>query len=140
MTMQQPSPSPPPPPRPDQAPPTYRSDSGQSVAIVEHGRYNFRAAAVVGLIVGVVDVLIAGRFLLKLLGASTQSGFVSFIYGVTAPLVGPFRGIFPNSGASNNVFEPAALVAIAVFALVGWGAVVLIRIATAPKGARPATS
>jgi hypothetical protein len=114
--------------------------SGDSVAVVEHGRYNFRAAAVVGLIVGVVDVLIAGRFLLKLLGASSQSGFVTFIYGVTAPLVGPFHGIFANSGAANNVFEPAALVAMLVFALIGWGVVVLIRIVTAPKGTRPAVS
>ena len=128
MTMQQPSQSPNP------------SESGERVAIVEQGRYNFRAAAVVGLIVGVVDVLIAGRFVLKLLGASNQSSFVTFIYGVTAPLVGPFHGIFANSGAANNVFEPAALVAIAVFALIGWGAVVLIRIATAPKGTRPAVS
>jgi hypothetical protein len=31
-------------------------------------------------------------------------------------------------------------VAIAVYALIGWGAVVLIRITTAPKGANPATS
>ncbi|HEY8680525.1 MAG TPA: YggT family protein [Candidatus Dormibacteraeota bacterium] len=115
-------------------------DTGDRVAVVEHGRYNFRAAAVVGLIVGVVDVLIAGRFLLKLLGASSQSGFVAFIYGVTAPLVGPFHGIFANSGAANNVFEPAALVAMLVFALIGWGIVVLIRIATAPKGTRPAVS
>jgi uncharacterized protein YggT (Ycf19 family) len=115
-------------------------ESSDRVAVVEHGRYNFRAAAVVGLIIGVVDVLIAGRFLLKLLGASSQSGFVAFIYGVTAPLVGPFHGIFANSGAANNVFEPAALVAILVFALIGWGIVVLIRIATAPKGTRPAVS
>jgi uncharacterized protein YggT (Ycf19 family) len=127
MTMQQPSQQP-------------SSEPVERTAIVEHGRYNFRAAAVVGLIVGVVDVLIAGRFLLKLLGASGQSSFVAFIYGVTAPFVGPFRGIFPNSGASNNVFEPAALVAILVFALIGWGVVVLIRIATAPKGTRPAVS
>jgi uncharacterized membrane protein len=115
-------------------------ESSDRVTVVEHGRYNFRAAAVVGLIVGVVDVLIAGRFLLKLLGASSQSGFVAFIYGVTAPLVGPFHGIFANSGAANNVFEPAALVAMLVFALIGWGIVVLIRIATAPKGTRPAVS
>ncbi|HEY8953483.1 MAG TPA: YggT family protein [Candidatus Dormibacteraeota bacterium] len=116
------------------------SESVERVAVVEHGRYNFRAAAAVGLIVGVVDVLIGGRFLLKLLGASAQSGFVSFIYGVTAPLVGPFHGIFANSGSGNNVFEPAALVAMAVFALIGWGIVVLIRISTAPKGTRPAVS
>jgi hypothetical protein len=69
----------------------------------------------------VIDVLIAGRFLLKLLGASTQSAFVSFTYEVSLPFVAPFRGIFPNSGASTNVFEPASLVAIAFFALVGWG-------------------
>jgi hypothetical protein len=109
-------------------------------AIVEHGRYNFRAAAAVGLVVGVIDVFIAGRFLLKLLGASDQSSFVGFVYGVTAPLVGPFRGIFANAGSAGNVFEPAALVAMAVYALIGWGAVVLIRIATAPRGAKPATS
>src|ERR1700737_2184323 len=125
-----------------QPPPGARpaSESVDRISVVEHGRYNFRAAAAVGLVVGVVDVLIAGRFLLKLLGASTQSGFVGFIYGVTAPLVGPFHGIFADSGAANNVFEPAALVAIAVFALIGWGAVVLIRISTAPKGTKPAVS
>jgi uncharacterized protein YggT (Ycf19 family) len=127
MTMQQPSTT-------DPVQPAER------VAVVEHGRYNFRAAAVVGLVIGVVDVVIAGRFLLKLLGASTQSSFVGFIYGVTAPLVEPFRGIFQNSGSTNNIFEPAALVAIAVFALIAWGAIVLIRITTAPKGAKPATS
>jgi hypothetical protein len=88
----------------------------------------------------VIDVLIAGRFLLKLLGASTQSAFVSFTYEVSLPFVAPFRGIFPNSGASTNVFEPASLVAIAFFALVGWGVVVLIRITTAARGTRPATS
>jgi uncharacterized protein YggT (Ycf19 family) len=112
----------------------------ERVAIAEEGRYNFRAVAVVGFIVGVVDVLIATRFLLKLLGASTQSSFVNLIYAVSGPLVAPFHGIFPNTGSTGNIFEPAALVAIAVFALIGWGAVALIRITTAPRGTRPATS
>jgi uncharacterized protein YggT (Ycf19 family) len=111
----------------------------EHVAVVEQGRYNFRAAAAVSLVVGVVEVLIAGRFLLKLLDASTQSSFVSFIYAVSSPLVAPFHGIFPNTGTTGSVFEPAALVAMAVFALLAWGAVVLIRIATAPKGTKPAS-
>jgi uncharacterized protein YggT (Ycf19 family) len=112
----------------------------EHVAVVEEGRYNFRAAAAVGLIVGVIDVLIAGRFLLKLLGASTQSSFVNLIYSASSPLVAPFHGIFPNTGSTGNVFEPAALVAIAVYAVLGWGAVALIRIATAPRGTKPAIS
>ena len=129
MTMQQPPPS---------------STSVEHVAPVQHiavsqdGRYNFRAAAAVGLIVGVVDVLIGGTFLLRLFGASTQSGFVSLIYAISTPLIAPFHGIFADAGSKTNVFEPAALVAMIVYALIGWGIVVLIRIATAPRGSKPA--
>jgi uncharacterized membrane protein len=112
----------------------------EHVAVTEEGRYNFRAAAVVGLIVGIVDVLIAARFLLQLLGASSQSSFVNAVYAVTSPLVAPFHGIFANSGSSANIFEPAALVAMVVYAVIGWGIVMLIRIATAPRGTRPARS
>ena len=102
--------------------------------------YNFRAAAVVGFIVGVVDVFIAARFLGKLLWASAQSAFVNFIYQVSSPMVAPFTGIFGDSGSKTNTFETASLVAIVVYAVIGWGLVVLIRIATAPHGTKPATS
>ncbi len=112
----------------------------QQSSLAEEGRYNFRAAAVVGFIVGVADVLIAGRFLGKLLGASSQSAFVSFVYQVSSPLVAPFKGIFANAGSSTNTFETASLVAIAVYAVIGWGLVMLIRIVTAPRGTKPASS
>jgi thiamine transporter ThiT len=130
MTMQQPTPAPVP----------VEHVAVSRGAVSEDGRYNFRAAATVGLIVGIVDVLIGGSFLLKLFGASTQSSFVNLIYSVSSPLIMPFHGIFADSGSKTNVFEPAALVAMIVYALIGWGVVVLIRIATAPRGARPATS
>jgi len=112
----------------------------QHGSMAEEGRYNFRAAAVVGFIVGAVDILIAARFLGKLLGASSQSAFVNFIYQVSGPLVAPFKGIFGNGGSSSNSFETASLVAIVVYAVIGWGLVMLIRIVTAPKGTKPATS
>lgn len=108
--------------------------------MTEEGRYNFRAAAVVGFIVGIVEIFIAARFLGKLLGASTSSSFVHFIYQVSAVLVAPFTGIFGDTGTNTNTFETASLVAIAVYAVIGWGLVVLIRIMTAPHGTKPATS
>src|SRR5438046_318140 len=110
------------------------------VSMTEEGRYNFRAAAVVGFIVGVVDILIAARFLGKLLGASAQSAFVNFVYTVSGPLVNPFQGIFGNGGSTANSFETGDLVAIVVYAVIGWGLVMLIRIITAPRGTKPATS
>ncbi|HLZ95093.1 MAG TPA: YggT family protein [Candidatus Dormibacteraeota bacterium] len=130
MAIQQPAPASTPAPAPVQ----------QTSSITEEGRYNFRAAAVVGFIVGVVDIFIAARFLGKLLGASSQSAFVSFIYQVSSPLVAPFKGIFGNAGSSANSFETASLVAIVVYAVIGWGIVMLIRIVTAPRGTKPATS
>jgi hypothetical protein len=42
--------------------------------------------------------------------------------------------IFGNAGSTTNSFETASLVAIAVYALIGWG------IITAPRGTKPATS
>ncbi len=112
----------------------------ERVSVTEQSRYNFRAAAVVGFIVGVVDIFIAARFLGKLFGASSQSAFVNFIYQVSGPMVAPFNGIFGNSGSNTNYFETASLVAIVVYAVIGWGLVVLIRIITAPHGTKPATS
>ena len=99
--------------------------------------YNFRAAAVVGFIVAAVDILIAARFLGKLLGASSQSAFVHFIYQLSGVMVAPFTGIFGDTGTKTNTFESASLVAIVVYGVIGWGLVVLIRIVTAPKGTKP---
>jgi uncharacterized protein YggT (Ycf19 family) len=122
------------------SPPAPASAPREASSITEEGRYNFRAAAVVGFVVGIVDIFIAARFLGKLLGASSQSAFVNFIYQVSAPMVAPFKGIFGNGGSSTNSFETASLVAIVVYAVIGWGLVVGIRIVTAPKGTKPATS
>jgi len=122
------------------APVSAPASAPAPASITEEGRYNFRAAAIVGFVVGVVDILIAARFLGKVLGASTQSAFVSFINTVSGPLVAPFQGIFGNGGSKANSFETADLVAIVVYAVIGWGLVMLIRIATAPRGTKPATS
>src|SRR5579864_1978970 len=132
MAVQQPAPA--------SAPMSSTAPAAAPVSMAEEGRYNFRAAAVVGFIVGAVDILIAARFLGKLFGASAQSAFVGFIYSVTGPMVAPFQGIFGNGGSKANSFETADLVAIVAYAVIGWGLVMLIRIMTAPRGTRPATS
>ncbi len=112
----------------------------EHISMTEQSRYNFRAAAVVWFVVGVIEIFIAARFLGKLFGASAHSAFVNFIYQVSGPMVAPFTGIFGDTGTRTNTFETASLVALVVYAVIGWGLVVLIRIVTAPKGAKPASS
>lgn len=83
-------------------------------------------------IFGVLDVILAFRFVFKLLGANPSSGFVDFIYNLSAIFVAPFAGIFNTSLADGNVttsiFEPATLVAFIVYAILAWGIVALINV------------
>ncbi len=88
----------------------------------------WRAIQTIWFVAGVIDVLVGLRFLLKLLGASTASPFVVLVYGITATLVAPFRGIFPVTGQGAFVFEPASLVALVIYPLIALGLAYLIRI------------
>ena len=81
---------------------------------------------------GVLDVLLAFRFILQLLGANPLSSFVDFIYNLSAIFVTPFFGIFNESLArgavTTSVFEPATIIAFIVYAFVAWGIVALIGV------------
>jgi uncharacterized protein YggT (Ycf19 family) len=101
--------------------------------------YNYRAVQITWFVVALITTLVAIRFVLKMLGASPQAEFVSFMYAVTAPLVSAFRGIFPDSATGFNVFEASSLVAIVIYLLIGWGVVALIRLLTGPRHRRIAS-
>lgn len=77
-------------------------------------------------IYGFIALLLGIRMLLKLFGANSTNGFVDFIYSVSGVLSAPFDSIFgvtsTDTGNAKSVFEPSILVAIAVYALVAWGA------------------
>jgi hypothetical protein len=80
----------------------------------------YRTTQAVYLIFGVIEGLIAIRFVLKALGANSAAGFAEFIYGITAPLVAPFYGLFGSPAAQGSVLEIYALVALIVYALIAW--------------------
>ena len=101
-------------------------------SVYREGGVNSRAVAAVWWIVGFIDALIAIRFVLKLFGAN-PAPFVRFIYDVTWPLVAPFHGIFNTDQVGRTILEPESLVAIAIYTLIGWGIVSLIRILSRPS-------
>ncbi|MEX1112591.1 MAG: YggT family protein [Candidatus Andersenbacteria bacterium] len=88
----------------------------------------FRAYQVIWYILGVLEVLLAFRFLLRLFGANPASGFVSFIYGVSAPFIAPFRAIFPTPAFDQSVLEWSTLIAMVVYAVVAYGIIHLLQI------------
>lgn len=80
----------------------------------------YRVTQLIWWIFGLVEGLIAIRFILKALGANPSAGFAEFIYGITYPLVLPFVGLFGNPQSQGSVLEIHSIVALIVYALVGW--------------------
>jgi uncharacterized protein YggT (Ycf19 family) len=101
-------------------------------SVYRGGVYNERIIQVIWWVVGFIDTLIAIRFLLKLFGAN-PAPFVRFIYDLTWPLVAPFHGIFNTNQVGRTILEPESLVAIAIYTLIGWGIVSLVRIMSRPR-------
>ena len=87
-----------------------------------------RVAQAVYVLFGILEGLIAIRILLKLLGANPDAGFSAFIYGITAPFVDFFNGVFATPTTHNSIFEFSSLLAMVVYALIGWGIVRLIQV------------
>ena len=81
----------------------------------------------------VVEVLLLVRFTLKLLAANADQPLVSAIYGVTTPLVEPFRGMFAQPGGTP-VVEIATLLSIVFFVLVAALIVAIVRSVTGRRG------
>ena len=82
----------------------------------------YRGTQIVWYIVGFIEVLLAFRFVLKLLIANPGAGFTSFIYTATQPLAYPFLTVFGISRpVVGSLFEWTTLLAMFVYWLIGWG-------------------
>ena len=87
-------------------------------------------------IFGFIIVLLSLRIVLLLLAANQGNVFVDFIYWLSGIFASPFFGIFsytPTYGAS--VFELSSAVAIIVYALICWGVVSLVTLASRNRDA-----
>jgi uncharacterized membrane protein len=80
----------------------------------------WRFTQAIWLVFGVIEGLLAIRFALRALGANASASFAAFIYGITAPFVAPFVGLFSNPSSSNSILELNTIVAMIAYALLGW--------------------
>jgi hypothetical protein len=93
---------------------------------------NLKARKYVNYILGIIEVLLAMRFVFKLLGANPGNPFVSFTYSLTQIGLAPFTTIFSTASTkgleAKAVLEPATIIAMIVYAIIAWGIIKLIEI------------
>lgn len=78
----------------------------------------YRGTQIVWYIAGLLEALLAFRFLLKLFGANAAAGFTAFIYGITQPFAAPFLSVFRITRVEGSIFEWTTLLAMLVYWLV----------------------
>ena len=99
----------------------------------------FQATRIIWTILGLLEILLALRFLLKLIGANPNAGFAVFIYGITGVFVLPFTGLVATWFSGETILEVTTLIAMAVYALLFWVVVRVIPIVTDRARARTVT-
>ena len=89
---------------------------------------SWRAVQLVYLVFGLIGGLLLIRLVLKLLGANPTAGFSNFVYNVTGVFLAPFKNILPTIGNEQSQLEMSVLLAILVYALVGWAMARLVTV------------
>ena len=118
----------------DSAPTQSRSATNVNVSSEPaKGGSIWTATRVIALVFTVLEVLLLVRFTLKLLAANADQPFVSAIYGITEPLVAPFRGIFAQP-AGTPVVEIATILSVIFFVLLAALIVAIVRAVTGRRG------
>lgn len=88
----------------------------------------WRAVQLVYLVFGVICGLLLIRLVLKLLGGNPHAPFASWTYNVTDFFISPFRNLLPAIGNQQSVLEMSVVVAILVYALIGFAVGRLVAI------------
>lgn len=92
----------------------------------------FRAYQIIWYILVFIEIVLAFRFVLKILGANPDAGFTTFVYGLSSPFAGPFLSIFRASATpgveTTSFFEWSTLVAAIVYLVIAWGVIKIFKL------------
>jgi YggT family protein len=105
----------------------------------ERRQWVFQVTRIAYPILGILVILLGLRFALHLIGANADSGFATFIYGIPGVFVAPFTGLIGTPVSGGMTFEINTLIAMAVYALLCWVIVRVIRIVADRPMARTVT-
>jgi hypothetical protein len=82
--------------------------------------FTFKASQLIWLLFGILEVLIALRIGLLLIGANPASPIVALIYGITAVFLLPFTGLVGSPSIGGMVLEISSMFAMLIYALIAW--------------------
>ncbi len=98
----------------------------------------YRGTQIVWYILGFIEIMLAFRFALKLLGANPEAGFTSIVYAITYVFAVPFLNVFRVTQVAGSVFEWTTILAMFVYWVIAFGIIKLFlmgRTVSTPEAA-----
>jgi YggT family protein len=90
--------------------------------------FTFQISGLLWLMFGALEGLLTLRLILKLLAANPANPFARLIYGLSDIFVWPFIGLTVTPSAAGIVVEIHTIIAMVVYAMIGWLVITLVRI------------
>jgi YggT family protein len=80
-------------------------------------------------LLGLLEILLGLRFLLRLFAANPQNEFARLINNLSAPLIAPFSTLFisPTFNGTSYIFDVNIVIAIIAYALLSYLALSFVR-------------
>lgn len=90
--------------------------------------FTYQITALLWLMFGALEGLLGLRLILKLLASNPSNPFAQLIYGLSDLFVWPFVGLTVTPSAAGIVVEIHTIIAMVVYAILGWLLISLIRV------------
>jgi hypothetical protein len=94
--------------------------TSQSEPEREQRIFTFKATQLIWLLFGILEVLIALRIALKLIGANPESPIVALIYDLTYLFLFPFEGLVASPAVGSILLELSSIFAMLIYGLIAW--------------------
>lgn len=120
--------------------PGYASSEQVTRDVAAEGRLALlRLTNIIWTILSLLEISLGLRFVLKLIAANPKSGFSVFMYGITAPFLAPFTALVGTPTSGRVILEVTTLIAMAIYAVLFWIIVRVLRVLADRPSARTVT-
>lgn len=87
---------------------------------LEYRETVYKISQFIWLLFGGLEALIGIRVILMLIGANPSNWFTAFVYQLSELFLWPFRNLVTNPSFQNLTLEVTSIIAMLVYALLGW--------------------
>ena len=87
---------------------------------LEYRETVYKVSQIIWLLFGGLEALMGIRVILMLIGANPANGFTAFVYQLTQLFLWPFQNLIANPNFQNMTQDVTSIIAMIVYALLGW--------------------